>query len=178
MHRTSKHQAPTTIGRRSRKWMHVVALLACLLGSTSPLSAQPKLEEVFESISDNMSGGSDPHRVTALLLIALALALGLVAVKHWNTKQRSPKPLNSHRQLMTEVARRAGISRRKLAKVEPLARSQGMRSPLVLLLCPSRMQAASRAAKSPEQIEALAELARATRMVPVTERVRETAEQS
>jgi hypothetical protein len=115
--------------------------------------------------------------VTALLLIAIALTFGLIAVKHWNTRQRSPKPLNSHRQLMNEVARRAGLSKRKLARVEPLARSQGMRSPLVLLLCPSRMQAASRAAKTPEQIEALAELARATRMVPVTERVRETVEQ-
>ena len=92
-------------------------------------------------------------------LAVVAIVLMVVAIKHWNRRRANPKPLNDQRKLLDEAARAAGMSKRKLKRIAPLAQAEGLNSPLVAMLCPSAIKRLADHVKTGEEQEALKSMA-------------------
>ena len=122
-----------------------------LLASSAPALAAPSPEDVFRSVSDNVSQRTDGGRATAILLCA---AGGLILLLLLGTRARrqkaAPQPLNHSRKLMREVMRSVPLRRAELKQLRLLAEAPGavgasdgavigspVQSPLTLLICPS-----------------------------------------
>jgi cell division inhibitor SulA len=125
------------------------------------LLAQPKLNDVFKSIQSNTQGTeTDSSRIVAFMLLIIAIALAYTAVKHWNKRSTKPRVVHSHRKLLRETCRRAGVDRAKVKQISDLADAQGLASPLVAMICPSVLRKLAANAKSDAQRRALADAAR------------------
>lgn len=99
-------------------------------------------DEVFKSIGDSLDAKINPNHV---ILIVLGL-IGLVALLAFLTRTRekndAPKVVNNPGKLSRHLARQLGLKPNEIRQLKQLADQEGLENPLVLLLCPSVLQAA------------------------------------
>jgi hypothetical protein len=101
------------------------------------LSTQLKQEDVFKSISKNVSGETDPTVLYAVLLTMAAVIVVLVLVNALRKREARPKSVNHQGKLVKEMLRRLPLRKGELRALRAIAAEQGCESPLTLLLCPS-----------------------------------------
>ena len=102
-------------------------------------AAQLRQEDVFKSISENVSGSGDPTPFYALALVGVAIVLVLVVVNHFMKHQARPRAVNHRGKLIKEMLRRLPLRGGEVKHLKLMAAEQGCESPLTLVLCPSLM---------------------------------------
>jgi hypothetical protein len=102
-------------------------------------AAQLRQEDVFKSISENVSGSGDPTPFYAMALVGVGLVLVLVVVNHFMKRQARPKAVNHQGKLIKEMLRRLPLRGGEVKQLRLMAAEQGCESPLTLVLCPSLM---------------------------------------
>ena len=101
------------------------------------LLAQLKQEDVFKSISENVSGNSDPKVLYAVLLGMAAIILLAVVVNALRNRQFKPRGVNHQGKLLKEVLKSMPLKKGEVRALKTIATEQGCSSPLTLVLCPS-----------------------------------------
>jgi len=96
-------------------------------------------EDVFKSISDNVSGASDPTMLYWVLGGAVGLVLLLAAASAFKRREARPKVVNHQGRLMKEMFKRVPLKKGEAKQLKVMAGEQGCASPLTLILCPSLM---------------------------------------
>ena len=100
-------------------------------------AAQLRQEDVFKSISENVSGRGDPTPFYAVAAIGVGIVLVLVIVNAIMKRQARPKAVNHQGKLIKEMLRRVPLKSAEVKQLRTLAAEQGCESPLTLVLCPS-----------------------------------------
>ena len=122
----------------------------CLLPTVQCL-ATPTQEEVFKSISQNVSEGDGGSRMLWAVLLAGVGVVMLVALFGSRQKREAtPKTLNHSGKLLKEIVRKVPIRPVELKQLKLLAEAEreageSIPSPLVFVLCPSTLTNAMRA---------------------------------
>lgn len=128
--------------------------------------AQSRQDEIFKSISDNVSSSGDGSATMFLGILAAAVVLiVLVALINARSKRKAtPKAANHPGKLLKELTREIQLRPAELKQLKLLA--QGERdagkeidSPLVFLLCPSALVDAARSQRVKVDRKVLAGLA-------------------
>jgi hypothetical protein len=102
------------------------------------LLAQLKQEDVFKSISQNVSGeNGDTTVLYAVLLTIAAIVLILVLVNALRKRPGRPRTVNHQGKLVKEILKRLPLKKGELRALRQVAAEQGVESPLTLVLCPS-----------------------------------------
>ncbi len=112
---------------------------------TSPALAAPTQEDVFRSISDNVSQrpGEGGKGLAVVLCGAGGLVLLVLVLGSRARRQAVPQALNNPRKLIREVMKAVPLRRGEVRHLKLLADAAGteggepVESPLTLLLCPS-----------------------------------------
>ena len=99
--------------------------------------AVPKQSDVFKSISENVSGNSDPTVFYAVMLGIAAIVFLLVVSSALRKRQARPKGVNHQGKLLKEMARSVSLRKSEIRALRTIAAEQGCASPLTLVLCPS-----------------------------------------
>lgn len=108
-----------------------------VLSSASHLQAQPQIEEIFQSVRQNMTEPTDPGKVLAGFMLALGV-IGLVVLLGMRRNRAGvPRVLNHHGKLLKEVSRSVNLRPAELRQLRLLSEQAQVSSPLTLLLCPS-----------------------------------------
>lgn len=116
--------------------LHFLAIfLICTGGSVA--MGSPTQEEVFRSISSNVSETGDPGKFMALLAAVGGLVVLLIVISRRKQETNTFKSLNHGGKLMKEVALAMDLKPAELKKLKSLAVEADVSSPLVLMLCPS-----------------------------------------
>jgi hypothetical protein len=102
-----------------------------------PILAQPKQSDVFKSISENVSGNSDPKIFYAVMLGIAAIVFLLVVSSALRKRQSRPKGVNHQGKLIKEMSKRVSLRKSEIRALKTIAAEQGCSSPLTLVLCPS-----------------------------------------
>jgi hypothetical protein len=148
---------------RTRQVLSALAILGSIAASAGadvlPHKPSPRLEEVFKSLQTSTQGNGISLPLLPLALFAVAALLMTVAMKQWNRRRSSPRPLSNHRKLLNEAARAAGVSKRKLRRIAPLAHADGLSSPLVAIICPSAIKRLAKVVRTTDEQEALKSMA-------------------
>jgi hypothetical protein len=100
-------------------------------------AAQLRQEDVFKSISDNVSGSGDPTPFYAIAMAGGAVLLVLLVVNWINKRRANPRAVNHQGKLVKEILRRVPLRGGELKQLRVAATEQGCQSPLTLVLCPS-----------------------------------------
>jgi type IV secretory pathway VirB2 component (pilin) len=132
-----------------------VASFATAAQAESAPAPSPRLNEVFKSLQESTQGTGIDVPWVPLAIVAIAAVGMTVAIKHWSRRRANPKPLNDQRRLLDEASRAAGIAKRKLKQIAPLAQAEGLSSPLVAMLCPSAIKRLADHVKTSDEQEAL-----------------------
>lgn len=99
-------------------------------------------EQVFKSVGESLDRSVNPSH---LILIVVGLVGILVLISLFNrqsVKKDKPKPVHNPSRLTRQIARQVGLSKREMRQLKQLAEQENLDNPLVLLLCPSVLQAA------------------------------------
>ena len=110
---------------------------ACALLISTTLSAAPTQEDVFRSIQDNVGQSTDPRKILAFFIGAVAIVILLGVFSHWRKREAKPKILNHQGKLLKEIAAALSLKPAEIKQLKILAEEQKILSPLTLLLCPS-----------------------------------------
>jgi hypothetical protein len=102
-------------------------------------AAQLRQEDVFKSISENVSGSGDPTPFYAMALVGVGIVLVLIVVNHFMKRQARPRAVNHQGKLVKEMLRRLPLRGGEVKQLRLMAAEQGCESPLTLVLCPSLM---------------------------------------
>jgi hypothetical protein len=102
-----------------------------------PILAQPKQSDVFKSISDNVSGTSDPKIFYAVMLGIAVVVFLLVVNSALRNRQSKPRGVNHQGKLLKEMLKRVSLRKSEVRALRTIAAEQGCTSPLTLVLCPS-----------------------------------------
>jgi hypothetical protein len=101
-------------------------------------STPPRQEDVFKSISENVSNSSaDPATLYFFMGGAALLILLLLVANARKKRQARPRAVNHQGRLLKEIVRRVPLKKSELKHLKLLAAEQGCASPLTLILCPS-----------------------------------------
>lgn len=125
--------------RRAASWL----LLALPLLVPATASAQPTQEDVFKSISDNVSGNNvDVSKFLPFFLAGAGLVLLVAVISQRRKREISPKALNHPGKLTKEVLKQLPLRPAEMKQLRILAEDANgegdpLTSPLTLLLCPS-----------------------------------------
>ena len=144
----------------------IVALILCCC-ATLGVQATPTQEEVFKSISENMSSGGESSGKTTMAIImgSIGLILVLALYSSREKRQASPKAVNHHGKLLKELSKSLSLRRSEIKQLQILAQGEKdaglpIESPLVFLICPSTLAAAMRADRVKVDRKVIAGLAR------------------
>jgi hypothetical protein len=102
-------------------------------------AAQLRQEDVFKSISENVSGSGDPTPFYAMALVGVGIILVLIVVNQFMKRQARPRAVNHQGKLVKEMLRRLPLRGGEVKQLRLMAAEQGCESPLTLVLCPSLM---------------------------------------
>jgi hypothetical protein len=122
--------------------------------------APPELDDVLRSVQGSVGATADITRIIALLVAGLVCVLVFVFIRKMNQRQTAPRVVNSPKKLARELSQATGIDASTFENLGALARSQGMASPLVAMICPTALRTLAKAASTPEERKAVLELAR------------------
>ena len=130
-----------------------VLIAFATLAMASAAFANPSQQDVFKSIQDNVG---QPTEFDARPVIFLAAAGGaalllVVVVNYWQKRRSTPRKLNHPAKLLREAVREVPLSSSEVKQLKLLADSleneiNGPASPLLMLLCPSLLGKAIKAA--------------------------------
>lgn len=138
----------------------------CLLPSAHCSAAAPTQEEVFKSISQNVSEGDGGGRtLLAVILGGVAVVMLLTLLSSRRTRKSTPKALNHPGKLLKEITRAVPIRAVELKQLKLLVEAERnagepIDSPVVFLLCPSALTTAMRAGRVKVDRKVMAGLAR------------------
>ena len=124
-------------------------VLACVVAAAGAHAA-PTQEEVFKSISQNVSDGDGSGRtLLAVLLGGVAIVMLLVLLSSRRTREASPKALHHSGKLLKEIMKKVPLRPAELRQLKLLAEAEReagepIDSPLVFILCPSALTSAMR----------------------------------
>lgn len=143
---------------------HVLSVLAAVTSFATAARAEvpapsPRLNAVFKSLQESTQGQAIDLPLVPIAIFAVAAVGMTVAIKQWTRRRANPKPLNDQRKLLDEAARAAGMSKRQLRRIAPLAQAEGLNSPLVAMLCPSAIKRLAEHVKTSDEQEALKTMA-------------------
>jgi len=110
---------------------------AILLLVTTGARAAPTQEDVFRSIQDNVGESTDPRKVLAFLVGAVAIVILLVVFSQWRKRERTPKALNHQGKLLRELSAAVSLKPAEIKQLKLLADEQTVSNPMTLILCPS-----------------------------------------
>ena len=99
--------------------------------------AQLKQEDVFKSISENVSGSSDPKMLYAILLGMAAIIFLAVVVNALRKRESKPRGVNHQGKLLKEMLKAMPLKKGEVRALKTIATEQGCSWPLTLVLCPS-----------------------------------------
>ena len=99
--------------------------------------ANPTQEEVFKSIQDNVGGTVDPKKFFGFICGVGGIVVLLAVISNRKKREVTPKVFNHQGKLLKEILRRVNLRPVEIRQLKMLADSQGLASPLTLLLCPS-----------------------------------------
>ena len=99
--------------------------------------AQLKQADVFKSISENVSGSSDPKVLYAVLLGMAAIIFVAVVVNALRNRESKPRGVNHQGKLLKEILKTVALRKGEVRALKTIAGEQGCTSPLTLVLCPS-----------------------------------------
>jgi hypothetical protein len=99
--------------------------------------AQLKQEDVFKSISKNVSGPGDPTVFYAVILAVAAIILVVVVINALRKREPRARSVNHHGKLLKEVLKRVSLRKAEVRALRTIAAEQACESPLTLVLCPS-----------------------------------------
>ena len=99
--------------------------------------AQLKQADVFKSISENVSGNSDPTVFYAVMLGIAGVIFVAVVVNALRKREPRPRGVNHQGKLLKEVLKRVPLKKGEVRALRTIAAEQGCSSPLTLVLCPS-----------------------------------------
>jgi uncharacterized membrane protein YeaQ/YmgE (transglycosylase-associated protein family) len=150
--------------RSPKTILAVVGLLAGLL--TSTLHAAPTQEDVFKSISDNMSQKQDGGQLLAVLAAIAGAAVLFAVINKHRQRDKGPKALNHQGKLLKEVLRATTLRPAEARLLKSLAESQSLDNGLVLLLCPSVLEKALREKNGKVERKVAVQLARKAGLIP------------
>src|SRR5688500_4837884 len=100
-------------------------------------ASQLRQEDVFKSISENVSGSGDPTPFYAVAIAAVTVVVVLTVVNWINKRRANPRAVNRQGKLVKEILRRVPVRRAEFKQLRVAASEQGCQSPLTLVLCPS-----------------------------------------
>ena len=146
----------------------ICGLLACIFqfAFATVSMATPTQEEVFKSISQNVSESDGSGRMLlAFIATGAAVLILLTLFSARRTRQATPKALNHAGKLLKEISKNIPLRPVEMKQLKLLAegeRNAGMsvESPLVFLLCPSALAAAMRSNRVKVDRKVMAGLAR------------------
>jgi hypothetical protein len=107
------------------------------IAQVATAAAQLRQEDVFKSISENVSGSGDPTPFYAMAAIGLAIVVVLSVANAFMKRQARPRVVNHRGKLVKEVLRRVPLRSGEVKQLKVMAAEQGCESPLTLVLCPS-----------------------------------------
>ena len=113
--------------------------------------ATPTQEEVFKSISQNVSESDGSGRMLLAFIVTGAAVLMLLTLfSARRTREATPKALNHSGKLLKEISKNISLRPVELKQLKLLAEGErnagiSVESPLVFLLCPSALTSAMRA---------------------------------
>ena len=141
-----------------------IGLSAGLIAST--LHAAPTQEDVFKSISDNMSQKQDSGQFLAVMAAIAGAAILVAVVSKHRQRDTTPKALNHQGKLLKEVLRSTSLRPAEARLLKSLADSQSLDNGLVMLLCPSVLEKALREKNGKLERKVAVQLARKTGLIP------------
>src|SRR5438552_7593297 len=95
--------------------------------------AAPSQEDVFRSIKDNVGESTDPRKLIAFLIGAVAVITLLTVFSHWRKREAAPKALNHQGKLLKELAAAISLRQPELKQLKMLADEQNVLSPMTLI---------------------------------------------
>ena len=128
--------------------------------------ATPTQEEVFKSISQNVSESDGSGRMLLAFIVTGAAVLMLLTLfSARRTREATPKALNHSGKLLKEISKNISLRPVELKQLKLLAEGErnagiSVESPLVFLLCPSALTSAMRANRVKVDRKVMAGLAR------------------
>ena len=146
----------------------MLGLLICMLHlAFATISiATPTQEEVFKSISQNVSESDGSGRMLLAFIVTGAAVLMLLTLfSSRRTREATPKALNHSGKLLKEISKSIALRPVELKQLKLLAEGErnagiSVESPLVFLLCPSALTSAMRASRVKVDRKVMAGLAR------------------
>ncbi len=120
----------------------------CLLPllAASRVLANPTQDEVFRSINQNVGSTVDLSKFVPYVMLAIGAVIMAVLYNYRSHRKAVAKPLYHPGKLMREVAAKIDLQPAELQQLKLLAQHQKIEFPLSLLLCPSLLGKAVRAA--------------------------------
>jgi len=144
-----------------------LAMLGLCIGLlASTVHATPTQEDVFKSISDNMSEKTDSGQFLGVLAAIAAVAILVAVFNKRKDRVAVPKTLNHQRKLLKEVLRATSLRPAEVRLLKSLAESQELDNPLVMLLCPSILERALREKNGKLERKVAMQLARKAGLIP------------
>jgi hypothetical protein len=142
----------------------ILGLCGGLIAST--LNAAPTQEDVFKSISDNMSEKSDSGQFLAILAAIAGVAILIAVFSKRRQRVVTPKALNHQGKLLKEVLRATSLRPAEARLLKSLGESQALDNGLVMLLCPSVLEKALREKNGKLERKVAVQLARKVGLIP------------
>lgn len=129
------------------RFLHILILTMGLTLAliASPASAKPSQQDVFKSIQDSVGPQNDESSMRAIPWICggVGLIIVLAIFGKRQTRQATPKTVNSNGKLIREVMKAIPLKPKELKQLKIVAEQtptddgEPLTNPLVLLLCPS-----------------------------------------
>jgi uncharacterized membrane protein YeaQ/YmgE (transglycosylase-associated protein family) len=141
-----------------------VGLFAGLVANT--LHAAPTQEDVFKSISDNMSQKQDSGPFLAVMAAIAGAAILVAVVSKHRQRDVRPKALNHQGKLLKEVLRATTLRPAEARLLKSLGEAQSLDNGLVMLLCPSILEKALREKSGKVERKVAVQLARKVGLIP------------
>src|SRR5206468_5284536 len=88
--------------------------------------AAPSQGDVFRSIKDNVGQSTDPRKLLAFLIGAVAVVALLTVFSHWRKQEVAPKVLNHQGKLLKELSAAVNLKPAELKQLKLLAEEQNI----------------------------------------------------
>ena len=131
-------------------------------------------DDVFKSISENVSEGpaTSGRTILAIVLGGIALIMLLVLFNSRSQREATPKALNHPGKLLKEIAAKIPLKPAELKQLKLLASAEReagrpIDSPLIFILCPSALTTAMRSARVKVDRRVMAGVARKLGLITV-----------
>ncbi len=99
-------------------------------------------DQVFKSVGDTLDAQVNPNHLILIAVALVGMILLISFLTRRTTKTTQVKVVNNASKLTRQLARQMGLKSNEFRHLKQLADQENIDNPLVLLLCPSVLQAA------------------------------------